>query len=145
MNKFEDNKDRQELAIYAFTIVTVIFLPLSFVAGVFGMNTSDIRNMDLGQWAYWASAIPVTLLVILIGLWWMGELGNMFDWIWPRNRGREGAYALNAALGRSSRGSLVPWVRIAEPALPRPPYRATYVGNPIYEARNLGEPRMRER
>lgn len=74
-------KDRQEQAIYAFTIVTIIFLPLSAVSSIFGMNTSDIRDMEAGQWLYWASAIPVTILVIVLGLWWMGELGYLFNWM----------------------------------------------------------------
>ncbi|KHN95339.1 Mg2+ transporter protein, CorA-like/Zinc transport protein ZntB [Metarhizium album ARSEF 1941] len=73
-------KDRQENAIYAFTIVTVVFLPLSAISSIFGMNTNDIRDMNSGQWLYWAVAIPVTLLIIVIGLWWMGELGNVVKW-----------------------------------------------------------------
>lgn len=132
MNKFEDSKDRQELAIYAFTIVTVIFLPLSFVAGVFGMNTSDIRDMEFGQWAYWASAIPVTVLVILIGLWWMGELGNAFAWLGYRNGGRRGVYALAPPYNRSSGGIFTSRIRVSEalppPPPPPPPYR-----NPVLE------------
>ena len=28
------------------------------------MNTADIRNMDQRQWVFWASAIPVTIIVI---------------------------------------------------------------------------------
>ena len=40
------------------------------------MNTSDIRNLEQGQWLYWATAVPITIGVILIGLWWMGELRN---------------------------------------------------------------------
>ncbi|KAL1877346.1 hypothetical protein VTK73DRAFT_8719 [Phialemonium thermophilum] len=108
LSNFEDTKDRQELAIYAFTIVTVVFLPLSFVAGVFGMNTSDIRDMTQGQWAYWASAIPVTVLVILIGLWWMGELANLFSWLLPRSGSRvTAAYGIAPRNPRNSglRGS----------------------------------------
>ncbi|KAK4168267.1 magnesium transport protein cora [Cladorrhinum sp. PSN259] len=73
-------KDRQERAIYAFTIVTVIFLPLSSVASIFGMNSSDVRDMELGQWAYWATAVPVTVLVVFFGLLWTGELGNAARW-----------------------------------------------------------------
>ncbi|KAH8905061.1 hypothetical protein BR93DRAFT_945996 [Coniochaeta sp. PMI_546] len=80
-NKWEDTKDRQEQAIYAFTIVTVIFLPLSAVAGIFGMNTADVRDMDFDQWLYWATAVPVTVAVILLGLWWMGELRNALSWL----------------------------------------------------------------
>lgn len=79
-NKVDTTKDRQERAIYAFTIVTIIFLPLSAVASIFGMNTADVRSMDVNQWAYWATAIPVTTLVILLGLWWTGELENIFRW-----------------------------------------------------------------
>ncbi|KAK4171864.1 hypothetical protein QBC36DRAFT_364939 [Triangularia setosa] len=76
-NKLDTTRDRQERAIYAFTIVTIIFLPLSSIASIFGMNSSDVRDMELGQWAYWATAIPVTVCVIFLGLWWTGEMGNV--------------------------------------------------------------------
>ena len=79
MNKTEIQKDYHDEAVYAFTIVTVIFLPLSSVASIFGMNTSDFRDMEQGQWLYWATAVPVTTLVILVGLWWMGETGRLRD------------------------------------------------------------------
>jgi hypothetical protein len=74
-------KDRQEKAIYVFTLVNIIFLPLSAVSSIFGMNTADIRDTELGQWAYWAAALPLTLTVIVVGLWWMGEFGNFVDWL----------------------------------------------------------------
>lgn len=80
-NKVETTKDRQERAIYAFTIVTVIFLPLSSVASIFGINTKDVRDTDLGQWAYWATAVPVTAAVVFFGLLWTGELGNIIRWV----------------------------------------------------------------
>jgi len=76
----DTTKFRQENAVYAFTVVTVIFLPLSAVSSIFGMNTSDIRDLEQGQWLYWATAIPVTLGVILLGLLWRGELRNAFQW-----------------------------------------------------------------
>lgn len=79
--KMNWTKDRQENAVYAFTIVTIIFLPLSAVAGIFGMNTSDVRDMDYSQWLFWVVALPVTLLVIVVGLWWMNELGNVMRWL----------------------------------------------------------------
>lgn len=81
MFKTETRKDYHEQAVYAFTIVTVIFLPLSAISSIFGMNTSDIRDLEQGQWLYWATAVPVTVGVILIGLWWMGELGNAALWL----------------------------------------------------------------
>lgn len=62
--RIESNKDRQEGAILVFTIVTIIFLPLSFVASFFGMNTIDIRNQDNPQWVFWASAVPLTAVVV---------------------------------------------------------------------------------
>lgn len=79
--KMDWTKDRQENALYAFTIVTIIFLPLSAVAGIFGMNTSDVRDMGYSQWLFWVVALPVTLLVIVVGLWWMNELGNVMRWL----------------------------------------------------------------
>ncbi|KAI1376242.1 hypothetical protein F4677DRAFT_85578 [Hypoxylon crocopeplum] len=89
-NKIEVTKDRQEAAVYAFTMVTIIFLPLSTISSIFGMNSSDVRDMDLGQWAYWAAALPTTVAVIVTGLWWMGELSNLVDWLrgLPRRRSR---------------------------------------------------------
>ncbi|GAB1316358.1 hypothetical protein MFIFM68171_06568 [Madurella fahalii] len=86
-NNVSRTKDRQERAIYAFTIVTVIFLPLSAVASIFGMNSADIREMELGQWAYWATAVPVTLVVMFLGLLWTGELGNALQWAASFGRG----------------------------------------------------------
>ncbi|KAK3987253.1 hypothetical protein QBC44DRAFT_246283 [Cladorrhinum sp. PSN332] len=80
-NNLATTKDRQERAIYAFTIVTVNFLPLSSIASIFGMNSSDVRDMDVGQWAYWATAVPVTILVIFFGLLWTDELGNVGKWL----------------------------------------------------------------
>ncbi|KAI1359945.1 hypothetical protein F5Y08DRAFT_344171 [Xylaria arbuscula] len=88
--KNETRKDYHDQAVYAFTIVTVIFLPLSAISSIFGMNTSDIRNLEQGQWLYWATAVPITIGVIVIGLWWMGELGNAALWLLNlRQRQRE--------------------------------------------------------
>lgn len=80
-NKVDIKKDRQERLIYAFTVVTIIFLPLSAVSSIFGMNTSDIRDMEVGQWAYWAVAIPVTAAVLFLGFLFTGDLGTAFRWV----------------------------------------------------------------
>ncbi|XMA10295.1 hypothetical protein WAI453_003086 [Rhynchosporium graminicola] len=88
IQKIDSNKDRQEAAIYAFTIVTIIFLPLGTVAGIMGMNTSDVRDMPYAQWVYWATALPLTILVITLCLAWAGELNNFqegFKNLWRRN------------------------------------------------------------
>jgi hypothetical protein len=64
------NKDRQETAIFIFTVVTVIFLPLSTVSSYLGMNTSDIRDMNSKQWVFWAAAIPLTVAVLFLARLW---------------------------------------------------------------------------
>jgi len=67
----EINEEDHGKAIMVFTVVTIIFLPLSFVTSFFGMNTVDIRDMASGQSLFWAVAIPlraVTMgLALLIG------------------------------------------------------------------------------
>jgi Mg2+ and Co2+ transporter CorA len=65
-----------QAAIYAFTIITIIFLPLSTVAGILGMNTYDVRNMSTKQWVFWATAIPLMVIIILVCFIWAGEFGT---------------------------------------------------------------------
>ena len=68
-------------AILVFTIVTIVFLPLSFVTGLLGMNTADMRGQPNGQWLFWAIALPLTAVVlvlsVLIGYW-----GDRFRGAW---------------------------------------------------------------
>lgn len=58
----EDNNT----AIYVFTAVTVVFLPLTFVAGLLGMNTKEIRNTQDTQWIFWSAALPFTITVLIV-------------------------------------------------------------------------------
>ncbi|KAF2457630.1 hypothetical protein BDY21DRAFT_30142 [Lineolata rhizophorae] len=62
----EINEEDHGKAILVFTVVTIIFLPLSFLTSYFGMNTSDIRDMDSRQSLFWAVAIPLTVGVMAI-------------------------------------------------------------------------------
>ena len=64
----------QGLAIFIFTIVTVIFLPLSFATSYLGMNTSDIRDLEQGQWLLWAIGGPLTVFVVLVA-WLIARRG----------------------------------------------------------------------
>jgi Mg2+ and Co2+ transporter CorA len=48
----EINDDDHGKAILVLTIVTLVFLPLSFVASFLGMNTADIRNQTANQTLY---------------------------------------------------------------------------------------------
>lgn len=50
-------------AILAFTIVTMIFLSLSFVSSLLGMNTADVRSLDSGKWLFWTISLPLTVTV----------------------------------------------------------------------------------
>ena len=104
-NEMETNRDRQENAIMVFTIVTIIFLPLSFVTSFFGMNTADVRDMEYGQWAYWAAGLPLTVLVVVGSLWWAGEFEGFGSWV--ERMLRRGSSATSS--GRSG------WSRIPEP------------------------------
>jgi hypothetical protein len=40
------------------------------------MNTYDVRNMSTKQWVFWATAIPLTVLIIVTCLVWAGEFGS---------------------------------------------------------------------
>ena len=60
----EDNGN----SIFVFTIVTIIFLPLSWATSYLGMNTADVRSLNQGQWLYWVIALPVTIVVIAVAI-----------------------------------------------------------------------------
>lgn len=79
LQKIDTNKDRQEAAIFAFTIVTIIFLPLSTVASIMGMNTADIRDMKHDQWLFWATSVPLFLIIVVLCLLWAGELDSFWQ------------------------------------------------------------------
>lgn len=83
-------------AILVFTLVTIVFLPLSFVASLFGMNTVDIRDMTNSQVLFWEVALPLTAIIgglsllfayggTQIGEWYGKVLENM-----RQNRSRSG-------------------------------------------------------
>ena len=54
----EINEEDHGKAILVFTVVTIVFLPLSFVTSYLGMNTTDIRNMGSTQTLFWEIAVP---------------------------------------------------------------------------------------
>lgn len=64
----EIQQDDHGKAILVFTIVTVVFLPLSFATSFLGMNTSDIRSTDSSQWLFWSIALPLTVLTMATAL-----------------------------------------------------------------------------
>jgi len=60
----EINEEDHGKAIMVFTLVTIIFLPLSFVTSFLGMNTSDIRDMSSGQSLFWMIAVPLAAVTM---------------------------------------------------------------------------------
>ncbi|KAK4078151.1 uncharacterized protein Triagg1_3167 [Trichoderma aggressivum f. europaeum] len=48
-------------AIRVFTVVTLFFLPLSFVSSFLGMNTVDVRDSNWNQQIFWITGIPMTI------------------------------------------------------------------------------------
>lgn len=54
-------QDDNGKAIMVFTIVTVLFLPPSFVSSYFGMNLDGIGNTTAGPGHFWYIAAPVTV------------------------------------------------------------------------------------
>ncbi|KAF1974731.1 hypothetical protein BU23DRAFT_89784 [Bimuria novae-zelandiae CBS 107.79] len=70
-------EEGQSKAILVFTLVTIIFLPLSFVANVFGMNTADIRDTEKSQGVFCAVALPLTAAIGAISL--LVAYGNVGD------------------------------------------------------------------
>ncbi|KIW69221.1 hypothetical protein PV04_05109 [Phialophora macrospora] len=60
----EIEQDDHGKAILVFTIVTVVFLSLSFATGFLGMNTRDIRSTDSTQWLFWSITLPLTVLTM---------------------------------------------------------------------------------
>ena len=84
LRMIDANKDRQERAAMTFTTVTVFFLPLTTLASILGMNTSDIRNMKYGQWVFWAVAAPMCLTG---GVLWLAYLGTFRTWRKGKRKG----------------------------------------------------------
>lgn len=78
-------------AILVFTIVTMIFLPLSFISSFFGMNFSDIRDMEQTQRMFWIVAGSLTVGVVALSLFMAFYGGSIMEWLvdWRENRSRK--------------------------------------------------------
>ncbi|KAF2812365.1 uncharacterized protein BDZ99DRAFT_265363 [Mytilinidion resinicola] len=77
-------------AILVFTIVTIIFLPLSFVSSFFGMNFSDIRNMDSTQGLFWITSGSLTVGTVGFAIFLAFYGGSLMEWFfgWRENSRR---------------------------------------------------------
>ncbi|KAG9231226.1 cora family metal ion transporter-like protein [Amylocarpus encephaloides] len=85
------------------TIVTIIFLPLTFITGFFGMNIKDFPAIEHNEMYFWQIALPVafgtTLFLMRDSLrWW-------FDKVYQRrgiSRSRKSRLSRQALYKRSS-------------------------------------------
>ncbi|ORX94206.1 hypothetical protein BCR34DRAFT_608335 [Clohesyomyces aquaticus] len=77
-------------AILVFTIVTIIFLPLSFVSSFFGMNFADIRNIESTQRVFWIISGSLTVATVGFAIFLAFYGGSIVDWFvgWRENRHR---------------------------------------------------------
>ena len=66
-------------AMLVFTVVTIIFLPLNFVTSFFGMNVSDIRDMQATQSLFWLVAMCVTAGVFVSSIFLAFQGGKLLD------------------------------------------------------------------
>jgi Mg2+ and Co2+ transporter CorA len=66
-------------AMLVFTVVTIIFLPLNFVTSFFGMNVSDIRDMQATQSLFWLVAMCVTAGVFVASIFLAFQGGKLLD------------------------------------------------------------------
>ncbi|CAL8582316.1 hypothetical protein XPA_007983 [Xanthoria parietina] len=60
---FADDNSR---ALFVFTFITVLFLPLSFVAGFFGMNLAGIADTESRVKLFWYTALPLTAGILIM-------------------------------------------------------------------------------
>ena len=77
-------------AILVFTMVTIIFLPLSFISSFFGMNFSDIRDMEQTQRLFWIVAGSLTVGTVAFSVFLAFYGGAIMEWLvtWKENRSR---------------------------------------------------------
>ena len=73
-------------AILVFTIVTIIFLPLSFFTSYFGMNIKGIANTDKTERYFWAICGSVTTFVVGLTILF-GFKERLHRWILDRISG----------------------------------------------------------
>lgn len=81
----EVRKESNSKAITIFTIVTVIFLPLSFVTSYLGMNSVDIRDGTFKQSLFWIIALP-SAAGLIFTLWIVLKFRQRLRRWWPRRR-----------------------------------------------------------
>ncbi|KAL7948773.1 hypothetical protein V8C42DRAFT_312299 [Trichoderma barbatum] len=83
-------------AIRVFTVVTLFFLPLSFVSSFMGMNTVDVRDTEYSQKIFWTTGIPLTAAVLSLAFIYGYKGEELRDWMIHVSRGRTHQYSSSA-------------------------------------------------
>lgn len=68
-------------AILVFTIVTVVFLPLSFFTSYFGMNVKGIADTEKNERYFWTVCGSATVSIVILTLLF-GFRRQVYDIIW---------------------------------------------------------------
>jgi Mg2+ and Co2+ transporter CorA len=84
----------QNESLKQLTVVTIIFLPMTFITGFFGQNFEDFPEIKKGIWYFWACAVPTAAATILILMrdiiWaWFVRLGQRKDILSARRRKKD--------------------------------------------------------
>ncbi|KAL5118911.1 hypothetical protein ACEQ8H_003234 [Pleosporales sp. CAS-2024a] len=66
-------------AILVFTIITLVFLPLNFIAAFFGMNFADIRDMGSTSRLFWTIAASFTVAIMVFSLFLAFYGGSLME------------------------------------------------------------------
>ena len=63
--------EQQGMRMYVLSLVTAVFLPLSFLTGVFGMNVAGLPGTEEPKaFLYLASTMVILAIMLLIGMLW---------------------------------------------------------------------------
>ena len=74
--------NRMNQVMKTLTILTSIFAPLTFIAGIYGMN---FENMPELKWHYGYALILVAMVMVAaLQAWWLWRRGWFDDWTTPR-------------------------------------------------------------
>lgn len=76
-------------AIRVFTIVTLFFLPLSFVSTFLGMNTTDVDGLKWDQSIFWITSLPITAMVLILALLYGYKGDEMSDWFRSKTKTKQ--------------------------------------------------------